>query len=1751
MQKYLKRLLSAILCGTLLVSLAMPAQASEESTAQMSSEQQPSIPSEEDVSGSANTGTQPSEQTEAPEDSPEYDSRFLPILRTDADQGGKIRVDFDPGDAPSEILTENDLVGIAVLSMSPLESYDAVKEAMREIFGTTGKMDTMTNEEAGVYLLPILWDEAQETYVYGFSGQTAAGEGITFSLPQYFIWTSHRWVQQYLCVFPAPNSQWKIAGYGDRLCVPMTVQENEAGGNDIMFSTSEGDTDELSFQFVYGQDVLPTEPPTEEPEDPGLDAPGIAPIADTDFNFTAAWESCGQATTGNWKTDSVWDTGTGYSNSNLFLRFEITFNANKNYAAGQVKLYFPYYLFTYRNSNNGPELSASDKVALQNLQGWSLTAASDGGDRCWVLTNTSAIDTGKQITIPVEYAVQPMETVDGAVAKGKFQFVVKVQAGNDTASQTLSGAVKTGIKSIEITKTPENYYSRELKDSYAGQVMAWVDYLSRYGVTQGEFEADLDSYFYMEYTLTVNFSGNQPAKLSIKDTPGQGGIVIGTTYHGMDFSSTDLAEKYGVLVKFPKSSAGSGYLTNSVQITATGIDGDPADVKTNSATANHSWVAAKTDYDGEIFFLGKTAAMGMANGFGQLRAGNNVKFRYAIIGGANSFAFRSPYGSHPEYLPLKIELVDDALFLSGYDSSGSVTELGSGDYIFTSIDIALDDRKNVVVGPDGALQDRGEMKTGAELGQISIYVMDSTHSAWTLYKTVTVPGSDLTPDEYNNVKPGYVTVSLTDQAGFNGVYRVKVVYDKSTDYTEMRLTLTGNLLANSSKVRSCVTTAQRYGLNNMSLHNWAGNRAYDHTGTLWLDGVSPNGITTSPATLKNSLLALDRRLYTDTTASVVTFRSTASNLMGIVNTTVGAYLGGNYDGTKTPKYDTDTEVTADIYDTIMSLRMRAAAIEFVNTGRIPSSGDSTAYNQMWRDYMYNSPELAQARGIIVYLLIPSSHTYLSGNAASRIDDAVEGTVQHNDSIPWKHFSSGAGNTWTTIFSPSVDSRLGVTQGLVRINGEKSDVSYADSDLVDYFDRDELFTVVDHNYKNSGYQLLKLEYPFARKGEDYFYHGIDVYTAGLLWQTANGNLYQDRRMVGPGYCGMISTFIDMDILFLKPTFSYYLAAQFTDEDGNIIDYGPIASAQADNGAYNELKVNGQYLLSDLDGDGDTTAHSVVFGYATFNFTITGLTVTDIKKSVKADADGIYGSYDSTAKVKLDDTYTYRLFYSCSEGKSEDLILLDTIEEAYGNNPHWKGTLTGVDLSEARDLGVTNIAVWVNKTHAYTDAELITNTQSGKVGFQPSDLTGANGWEKIDPNTFQDWASVKTIAFDFRGTTFSTDSLRGVMVYLHMQAPADPASSPDVKAYNRVNYFSAHTPRNGSVTRSTNMGNVVTVTLDADGYVPKTAFMAISKDTSIPEVRQSAAGETFSFEVSVQESDGTAWAPEGGNVTYYTVNYPGDFSNRGAPQTAKVVNGKFTVSLTLGKTALIEGVPVGASYTVTEMTKKGWACTSKAWDFGTIEMPELYQDSPATENWAIFINDPDATYLVVEKQMLDGVLDPKDPNKEYTFTILLTDIDGSKHSDAVHYDIKNVSDYRQPDGSLDLSSFLEDDHVCQYMATPQNGVITVKLQAGQFFVSNDLSAGTQFTVTESGGLGGRYSLYAISGQNAEDFSTSGTSASGTLSSDGGEVRFINKFIPPLEAVLPETGGPGIAWLTALGAFLIVGSVALVALLNRKRY
>ena len=155
-----------------------------------------------------------------------------------------------------------------------------------------------------------------------------------------------------------------------------------------------------------------------------------------------------------------------------------------------------------------------------------------------------------------------------------------------------------------------------------------------------------------------------------------------------------------------------------------------------------------------------------------------------------------------------------------------------------------------------------------------------------------------------------------------------------------------------------------------------------------------------------------------------------------------------------------------------------------------------------------------------------------------------------------------------------------------------------------------------------------------------------------------------------------------------------------------------------------------------------------------------------------------------------------------------------------------------------------------------------------------------------------------------------------------------------------------------------------------------------------------------------------------MTYYTVNYPGDFSNRGAPKTAKVVNGKFTVSLTLGKTALIEGVPVGTTYTVTETAKKGWACTSKAWDFGTIEMPELYQDSPATENWAIFINDPDATYLVVEKQMLDGVLDPKDPNKEYTFTILLTDIDGSKHSDAVHYDIKKVSAAGRKPGSFFL-------------------------------------------------------------------------------------------------------------------------------------
>ena len=1853
MHKRILRFLSVLLCAFMLIPLALPVQA----TAQKAAGQDVQKPSENKDSSAMLIGD---------------GDAFQAVQRTDADRGGTVQFHFDPADAPEDALSADSLAAIAVLSMTPLDSFDDVTDALAGAFESTHSFGAVEDNDGGIYFLPVVWSDQDEAYVYGLSGKDAAGEDVTFSLPQYFIWNNHDWVQQYLCVFPNPESSWKIAGYGDGICIPVIVSANEEGGNDLLFDQQAGATEDLDILFAYGTDA-------------GMEPPAVYsqsapdPISASDFNFSAHWESCGQDTSGNWQTDSLWDTASvGYANAQLGLRYELSFNANKDYAAGQVKLYFPYYLFAYRDASTGPELTSADKLSLQNLQGWSLTETTVSGTRYWLLTNTDTVSTGKQVTIPVEYGVDPMQTVDGAVTKGKFTLDVKVEAGEDTASQTLSGAVKTGVQSVQITKTPDNLYSQDLTESYAGQVMSWTADLSKYGINQQQFEADQASYYYMEYILTVNLSGNQPCTLQFQEQPGQSGVVVGATYGSGTVSSESMDEQYGVLVKFPKSSAGSGFLSNVVNITATGVDGDPVDVKTGTDTANHSWVSAAADYTGQIFFLGKGARFATTNGFGSLKDGTNVDFQYWVYGGAKSYAYSKFNSAHPEYLPLKLELIDDALFFSGYDASGSVAELGSGDYAFTSVDIALEDRKNVTVGPDGELSDRGSFKAGSELGSVSIYVIDKNHSTWTLYKTVSVPCSVVADESPES----FVSVSLTDQGGFDGVYRVKVVYDKSTEYTEMLFYLHGTIYANGPKVKSSITAATGAKLDHLTLTNWAALRAYEKNGTGWLDATDPNDITTDPASLKDALLALDKQLYPETAASPYTsFRQVSAEVLGTQSANVGAYIGGM----------DEADVTATFQGDHLILSGYGIAAEMMNIGRQDNVGDLNDYMQ---HYLENNQDLYKARGVILYMLLPSTHKLLSmqDTPYNDIKNVTEGTMQKQDgTIPWSVFSSAAGHSWSGIIRPGVDDQIYTD---MEIQVGKGLTSYHMNPAL----------IVDSNYKNSGYQLVKIQYDFDLGGGTYFTDGADSYMASIRAPVLeqDGMYYRDPRMIGPGGGFAFQVQIDYDMLYLHPSFSYYLAAQFTDEDGNVIDYGSMANAQADDGAYNELMSGGQHLLSDLDGDGDTAKHSVVFGSAKFTFNVVGLTVTDIEKSVMAD--GVDAQYGSTTTVEAGNSYTYRLFYACSDGQAEDVVLLDTIEEAYGSNNHWKGTLAGVDLSEAASLGVNNISVWVNKTHAYTDSELITDGQSGKEGFKPSDLTAENGWEKIDPSSFSDWASVLTIAFDMRGVTFSSEGPRGVAVYLKMTAPST-VQAADAKAYNRVNYYSTHTPAHGSKTSSTNLGNVVTVDLDASKLAPSPSYMAISKHTSADRLWDS--GEMFTFQVRITNADGTPWNPEGGTVSYGTAEYPWT-SNTSAvsyTNTVPVTDGKFSISITFETTAVIKGVPSGAHFTVTEDQKPGYVCVSSTHDSGTI-LPVADNAHIPDQNWAIFLNSPgtpsepeqemahliigknigvwggsglslpedagstiftfhitftdgegqpwnpeggslsyaavdyqsnpldydisdsdysnsiqvvdgkvtitiqarkavifkdipigthysvtedskelwetgymdypegeitkeqgternwvniqnvyvglNKSFLVVEKEMLDGVADPDDPNKEFEFTITLKTEDGENYTGTLDYDIFNVSDYQKPDGSLDLSSF-QKGHVSEHTATLTDGSFTVKLKAGQFLITNPeaLTVGTQFTVSETGGLGGRYSLSSAVITGADNSSTSGTSASGTLTEDGSQVKFINKWIPPLDALLPDTGGTGTTDLFLLGIWMLCVSTLTLAIILHKTF
>ncbi|SEL45543.1 Spy0128 family protein [Ruminococcus albus] len=294
---------------------------------------------------------------------------------------------------------------------------------------------------------------------------------------------------------------------------------------------------------------------------------------------------------------------------------------------------------------------------------------------------------------------------------------------------------------------------------------------------------------------------------------------------------------------------------------------------------------------------------------------------------------------------------------------------------------------------------------------------------------------------------------------------------------------------------------------------------------------------------------------------------------------------------------------------------------------------------------------------------------------------------------------------------------------------------------------------------------------------------------------------------------------------------FAEAQFIDKNGKPYDLVGLKALADDGKVFAEVKDrDGKQVFEDIDGDGDTTHTNVVAAMAEDEVTMY-YSATTLKKKIKADDYDL--DFKDFTQTYAGHNYTYRLQFFSNEGLAKNVVIYDSIEEAYkepayAGMPYWKGTLYGVDISEAKEE-FGDVKVYVNTNKFYDEIEMATDTALGKPGLVPEMLTEDNNWQEIDPDNYKDWAKVKTIAFKIgEDVEFGSadDMPHSVCVYLKMTAPdnihKDQTKTNQVLAYNAPAYYCEKSIQTRWV-KDTTIANVVTIGLKSSVE----SFPAIAK------------------------------------------------------------------------------------------------------------------------------------------------------------------------------------------------------------------------------------------------------------------------------------------------------------------------------------
>lgn len=139
-------------------------------------------------------------------------------------------------------------------------------------------------------------------------------------------------------------------------------------------------------------------------------------------------------------------------------------------------------------------------------------------------------------------------------------------------------------------------------------------------------------------------------------------------------------------------------------------------------------------------------------------------------------------------------------------------------------------------------------------------------------------------------------------------------------------------------------------------------------------------------------------------------------------------------------------------------------------------------------------------------------------------------------------------------------------------------------------------------------------------------------------------------------------------------------------------------------------------------------------------------------------GTTGFYNTHADMVPEDTYSYSMTYGSDGIDTSDVVLWSNMESCgCGRDIDWQGRITGIDLN-----GNAGARVYVNPD-TFDKAAYAGKAESSWLA-DPS-----RGWTEIDPDTYDGWAGVKSVAVWFGDRVFSDAGQNQATVYVHMSVP----------------------------------------------------------------------------------------------------------------------------------------------------------------------------------------------------------------------------------------------------------------------------------------------------------------------------------------------------------------------------------------------